>query len=780
MLFDRVCEALAPHFALERELGCGGMGVVYRARDTVLDRPVAVKVLLPERATAVSVERFLREARLLARLRHPAIVSVHQAGQAGDFLYFAMDLVEGETLESRLRRGPLSAPEIRVLARDLLSALAAAHAAGIIHRDVKPGNIFCQTDRVLLADFGIARTVEDTTLTLPGATPGTVAFMAPEQRSGHPVTPATDVHAAGLVLHHAATGAYWPDVSPEGARGRRPLPRELRGPVRRALALQPAKRWPDAAAFRAAVGRAERWRGRVVPAAAVGLVALLLLPLLGQMRGTSCVPTDPWVPATMLPAGRALRCQVLAAEVHYDAGDWSAAERDYRDALAGDPTCSLCAYRLMDIARWLERPRDPELWATIHRGAERLLPAYRTLIAADSLPNPARLHQLEVATRSNRDFHLAWYFLGEEQYHRGPLYGRSPADAAISFRRALQLKPAFRIPWTDLALLHVALGDSASAAEALLEIGPQTSMKGLLAQRAMAELAFAFRFGDGERTLSGVLSNPDLRNIPELAAGPRLLPAFAVHEGAVQFGRALESGSADPRLEMSGLAGQIFGHAARGRPDSLEAAGQRLTRRMTDPVWPRLLQGLRAMLTAWDPDHPIEGSRLVATLIGSASQADIPVDPLLRDLSRAWHDADAGRVAEAIALTDVLIQDPDRLGERDPFLRSMVYLSRAHWFERLGMVERARREYRWHRHFHVPDASFPQGIPMAAEVDWAFGPLAEWRLVELLGRAGIVDRDLCDALALVGRVWSDGDDRHRSRAGRARQRLGALPCEGLR
>lgn len=781
MLIDRVRQALAPQFDIERELGRGGTGLVFLARDPVLDRPVALKVLLPELATAVSVERFIREARILARLRHPSIVSVHQAGQAGEFLYFTMDLVQGETLEARLRRGPLSLPDLYFLARDLLDALAAAHTAGVVHRDVKPGNIFLQGDRALLADFGIAWSESDSTLTLPGMAPGTPAFMAPEQRSGKTATPATDVHAVGLVLYHAATGEHWMEAPQGERRVLRALPRPLRSPVRRALAPQPADRWTDAAAFREAVIRAQRpWR-RLLPMAAI--LAFLGLPaVLWFGRETCGSLQDTWITSTMLPASMAARCTVARAEEHYNQGRWEEAEVEFR-AAAEDNSCPLCTYRLLDIERWTVRTRNPairELRAAALTAVDQFSPAYRMLIAAEALPNPTRLARLEEITRSHRDFYLPWYLLGEEQYHQGPLFGHTVEEAVVSLQRAIQLRADFAIPWTDLVLAHVSLDDSLAALDAsrhLADLAPTTGLA--LAQRAMAQVAFAFRFGDGDQTASRIVTDPATGGVPEIAAAPRLLPAFGQPDGAVRFGRLLESGDADRRLQLSGLAAQLFGHAALGRPDSMRAAAIRLAQRGTDLSWSRLALGLGQIESAFSSDQVTDGERLIESIARSSPLEGAAENPMFRTLSRAWRAAESGRPADAVAETDTLMQDPDRLGQGDPFLRSLVYLSRAVWFERLGQAGRARRAYRWHRHFHIPLTGFPQSGPVAAEVDWALGTLAEWRLARLLDSTGLPDLELCRALKQVNRLWRGGDSAHQSRAATASDRFTALRCETL-
>src|SRR5262249_30865321 len=150
----------------------------------------------------------LREGRLLAKLDHPNIVKVHQAGQAGGLFYFVMDRVEGPTLADRLAEGPIPLPEIRRIGLDLLDALAAIHRAGVGHRDLKPGNVLLTGTRAIIGDFGIAR--EDggpqSDLTATGAVFGTPAYMAPEQAMGRSATPRSDLFALGATLFEAAVG----------------------------------------------------------------------------------------------------------------------------------------------------------------------------------------------------------------------------------------------------------------------------------------------------------------------------------------------------------------------------------------------------------------------------------------------------------------------------------------------------------------------------------------------------------------------------------------------
>ena len=210
-LQDRLAKVLAPRYTLEKEIASGGMGVVFLGVDTTLQRRIAIKVLRPEIATANMASRFVREARLLAKLSHPNIVGIHDANVADGLYYYVMDYIEGETLEHRLIRGPVSQTEALHIGRELLSALQAVHSVNVVHRDVKPANIFLIEDRVLLGDFGIAHesTTEGTELTRDGEYPMTPRYAAPEQKGGADVTARTDLYAVGLVLFECCTGQHW-------------------------------------------------------------------------------------------------------------------------------------------------------------------------------------------------------------------------------------------------------------------------------------------------------------------------------------------------------------------------------------------------------------------------------------------------------------------------------------------------------------------------------------------------------------------------------------------
>ena len=251
-------------YALVRPIGRGGMGEVWAARDERLDRTVAVKLLHPEVAARREVrQRFEAEARAAARLGHSRAVAVYDTGEDRGRAYIVMECLTGLSLADELTAGPLPAAEVTAMARDVLGALAAAHRAGIVHRDVKPANILRDADGSWkLADFGIAKAAESADLTTTGLLLGTPAYLAPERVDGQPAAPASDVYSLGVVMYEALSGdRAFPGSDPlavalqvklgQVAPLARPgsAPPGLVGLIERAMDRDPGRRYPDAAAM---------------------------------------------------------------------------------------------------------------------------------------------------------------------------------------------------------------------------------------------------------------------------------------------------------------------------------------------------------------------------------------------------------------------------------------------------------------------------------------------------------------------------------------------------
>ena len=302
-LMSRLQAALGDQYRLERELGHGGMGIVFLARDLTLDRPVAVKVVHPELAAHTSItERFLAEARMIARLRHPGIIAIHTAGEVTGIFYYVMDYVPGENLRDRLKREQRLPPEeVARIVAELADALHAAGGAGLVHRDIKPENILIdqETGRALITDFGIARIVaggEEGFQTARGLAVGTPTYMSPEQAAGEVVDPRSDLYSLGVVAYELLTGQ--PPFRAQNAaaiaskhlgeqatpveRLRPEAPPSLSQAIARAMQKDPAMRWQSGAAFRSAVLS----QARVPPAAGSlrrrwAVAALALITMLG-------------------------------------------------------------------------------------------------------------------------------------------------------------------------------------------------------------------------------------------------------------------------------------------------------------------------------------------------------------------------------------------------------------------------------------------------------------------------------------------------------------------
>lgn len=266
---------LGREYAIERELGRGGMGVVLLARDLRLERPVAIKVLPRERAAdAVHRQRFLREAKTAAKLSHPNVVPVLHADEAGAFAYFTMPYVDGETLTERVQsRGRPTAREVVRLLREVAWALAYAHARGVVHRDIKPENILVErtTGRVLVTDFGIAFEAQASRLTGDDHMVGTATFMSPEQILGRELDGRSDLYSLGVVGYwllagqHPFEGAATPTMLVKHAIEPAPplrtlapeVPEGLAAAIDRCLAKEPDARWSSGEALAEALAAVE-------------------------------------------------------------------------------------------------------------------------------------------------------------------------------------------------------------------------------------------------------------------------------------------------------------------------------------------------------------------------------------------------------------------------------------------------------------------------------------------------------------------------------------------
>jgi eukaryotic-like serine/threonine-protein kinase len=280
---------LGGRYRVDQMLGRGGMATVWQGRDLRLDRPVAIKVVSgPDLADPTAVDRFDREARTVARLAHPNIVGVYDFASDGSDSYLVMELLEGHTVSAMLAGGPLPVADAVAISMQVCDGLTAAQAAGVIHRDIKPGNLIVTPAGVVkICDFGVARLIHaaQVTLTGPATAIGTSEYMAPEQASGEPVDARADLYALGCTMYAMLTGAVpfagadplsvlhqHVNRSPAPLRTRRAdVPPALDELVRHLLAKNPADRPPDAGQVKARLAALSRDPALVASSATVSL-----------------------------------------------------------------------------------------------------------------------------------------------------------------------------------------------------------------------------------------------------------------------------------------------------------------------------------------------------------------------------------------------------------------------------------------------------------------------------------------------------------------------------
>src|SRR5436309_2815393 len=781
--FERLRAALAPDYELLRELGSGGMGTVYLARDIRLDSSVAVKVLRPELWTVEAEKQFVEEARILRRLAHANIVPVHDVDERQGLTFYVMDYLAGDTLQSRLEgSGPLSVRDARKLGRDLLEALEVAHQNRVIHRDVKPANVFFDGERGVLTDFGIARRLTEEQKTDLRILQGTAAYMAPEQFAG--VADArTDLYSAGMVIYEAFTGRRWAKTAPK-AGDWVGVPFFVARVLRRALELDPTNRWPDVASFRRRL-----WHTRVWPYQRNAIGIAIGCTLLGLGIRAS------------MPAPSTLRFHVAAAT----------SEADPEAARSDSVACAL--------AQSLDR--YPELSAHCVSGLGRWWPggahiAVETATEAGSLR--IRLRGPRVDTIQIVGPRADWRFLAESLADR--VFGaqlRSTDSLDRSLPRGVLPKNALGRSALQRAEGAFARGRWGEARAAYAEGAALDSTCWLCYWRHV-ELGRCFDLeddpADSPRYLAHLKEFPDyyqkLIRAEALPLPARLdsLDALTKRSKDFLFGQFRY---ADERLHRGPLVGRPRREAMQSFQDVLKIHPG-FVPALEHVAWLSLAEGdstnaaavLSLVAPQVDPkdrsfptlaiveladgaigrsDWQGRARWMLATVDWAEQRADpphragssgVPPEPLTT-LRQAQAAAARGAVDSALAATRALtgIQGRD---VRDPFFRTVLHLTRASWSERGKHSLGAIGDLLWYENSDLH--GYPTRDPQPAEVDWAFGPFAQWRLGELLARTGQRREDACMAYRTVARLWSAGDPPYRARADSAVRRLSTLGCKG--
>ena len=384
-LLDTLRAALAPEYEVERVLGTGGMGAVFLARDVRLDRQVAVKVVAPELAASDALrQRFLREARTIARLRHPHIVDVYTAGESKGLLYFIMRCVDGESLRDVLEREKRISPaRTAVILRDLADALAYAHAQGVVHRDIKPENVLIdsRSGTAHLTDFGVARAFEgsDDRMTGTGLIVGSPRYMSPEQAAGErELDGRSDIYSLGLIGYEMLTGEptfsgaspvsviakQITEVPPPVSTRADGVPPALAHAIDRAVAKDPNERWGDAGAMATALGDAVQGRTEGHAAALRGPRARRRLAIIAGAVGVALLAGGVWVARNLgdAPVGVDRRKSILVAPFEVQGSDPSLAW--LREGSVNMLTLNLASWTdltVVDYERSLDLLRDAGL-----------------------------------------------------------------------------------------------------------------------------------------------------------------------------------------------------------------------------------------------------------------------------------------------------------------------------------------------------------------------------------------------------------------------------------
>ena len=477
----RLAESLAGRYAIERELGRGGMASVWLARDLRHDRPVAIKVIHPEIAGVIGVDRFLREIHLTARLQHPGIVAVLDSGTlpgpAGDLPWYAMPYVAGESLRDRLaREHQLPIEDAVRITEEAAQALAAAHARGIVHRDIKPENLLLSDGRASVADFGIAKALAEVggdKLTSTGLAIGTPAYMSPEQSTADAVDARTDQYSLAAVCYEMLAGE--PPCS--GPTAQAIIARRMAEPVR---AIRPIRPTVPESVEQALLRALER-----VPADRFPSVTDFAAALRAPAAGSHATPSVVRLRSSRVGGRSGRPFAIAAALAVVAAGGWLFSARSNASAGPAAPRDSVAVGLYERGMRAFARRSEPgaveaiqvlgaavgrdsayaSAWAALARAARQALGRGFRIpgVSHDSLQHLA-VTAVERALALDPDNAVAWQTRADVATSVDPT---DNAPVIASLRRALALDSTRPDAWRRLGVAYAEIGDSARALPAL-------------------------------------------------------------------------------------------------------------------------------------------------------------------------------------------------------------------------------------------------------------------------------------------------------------------------
>jgi serine/threonine-protein kinase len=684
MVIDRI-----GRYRILKQLGEGGMGVVYAAHDPRLDRPVAVKTIRGDHVDPTARKRFWREARAAAKVSHPNICQLYEIDEEGDVLYLVMELLDGQTLGKRIAQGPIPPDEAVQIILAVLGALESLHAQGVIHRDLKPNNVFLAPVGVKLLDFGLARPMtvsgagDDLNITQVGTVTGTPHYMAPELWLGEEAGPAADVFAAGALLYEMITGQH-------AFRGNSPFevyekvltaePPPLAGTaaaaridqvIHRALRKKPSERFQTAAAMAAALKASstdEESGERIAPRRLVRLMGLPFRELRPDPETSFLAFSLPDAVTSSLSSLGSLtvRSSTTAAGYAGDVPDLQriASEADVDVIVVG--SLLRAGDQLRVTAQLLEVPAGTVLWSqTFQTPIQDLFELQDALTRGivESLAVPLSGRERESLRRDTPTSAQAYeFYLRANQVAYDAQQWELARDL---YEKCLELDPTYAPAWARLGRVHRAISiytrtgyeeNTARAEQAFqraLALNPDLSIAHNLSTYVEVEL------GRGQEAMLRLLDRARIRmQDPELFAGLVQACRYCglLDESIAAYERARRI---DPAIRTS------VAHALLSRGDFKRA----ITVDHDDPPWVTFL----ALELSGRSDEAVAALRARET-------SSLP--PLLHDLITATRALLEGKQDESVAVSERLFA---AWRSRDPCGR---YYAARH-FARLGNTERA-------------------------------------------------------------------------------------------